>query len=114
MGSQNFQEHVQVPKGTSTNQAFTDARQEAAYAHGHGGYTGTMAEKHECIQLHTVSSRENADILAGMYTSGGYGLEIMNPQARDKVDDKWGPAGAIRYPIDAKTDGIVFFGWASS
>ena len=32
-------------KGSSANDAFQKAKQEAQYEYGHGGYTGTIAEK---------------------------------------------------------------------
>lgn len=35
--------------GATWQDAFHNAGEQAAWEHGHGGYTGTIAEKHECV-----------------------------------------------------------------
>lgn len=42
MGAQQFE---QYGHGTDARDAFAAARESAAWEHGHGGYTGTLAEK---------------------------------------------------------------------
>jgi len=48
MGSSIF---VTVQEGASAQQAFHDAVERAQYDHGHGGYTGTIAEKDSFVVL---------------------------------------------------------------
>jgi hypothetical protein len=80
--------------------AFSAARESAAWEHGHGGYTGTLAEKHEYVVIQpNPLPQDRADAL----------VERLQQGFDDRVDDKWGPAGAIRTET-----GWVFCGWASS
>ena len=44
MGASTFEHYVSE---TDPHKAFKEAVKEASYEHGHGGYTGTIAEKHE-------------------------------------------------------------------
>jgi hypothetical protein len=102
MGSQVFFDYAE---GADAKQAFNAAVEEAAYMHGHGGYTGTIAEKHGFGVLSKPLSREAAEALA----------DKMLEEGHPAIDDKWGPAGAI--PVaddDGKVTGWLFFGWASS
>ena len=97
--------------GTDVQAAFHDAVQDAAWEHGHGGYTGTIAEKSDYVII-TDEPMDSADAsrLAGDL------LDRNDP----RVADKWGPAGAI--PVRQPTspagkqdpDGWLFFGWAST
>lgn len=114
MGACSFETHVKVNKTTSDQDAFTSAREQAQFDSGHGGYTGTLAEKSSFTMIARVKSRENADrIISALYNTTGPGVHTYREEAAQVIDDKWGPAGAIRYPIDRTTDGIVFFGFAS-
>lgn len=75
-----------LERGKDAIEAFNRAVEQARYESGAGGYTGTIAEKGSfvVIQREAVSFRE-AEVLA-------------NKLQRDqdpRVDDKWGPAGAI-------------------
>ena len=112
MGANQFNVRTVVPKTRSLQDAFIDARSDAQHESGHGGYTGTLAEKSDVVLLHTAKSEANASRLVSAYS--GSSPPVLCQAELDRVDDKWGPAGAIRFPIDAKTDGIFFFGWASS
>lgn len=94
MGSTTFIHERQSEK--TAEEAFRSARQEAQYNHGHSGYTGTIAEKHNFIML---------PLLDGKTVNETIWHYIENDE---RIDDKWGPAGCI------KTDkGFTFFGWAS-
>ncbi len=98
MGACNF---VSIASGATAEEAFIAAVREAEYEHGHGGYTGTIAEKDSLVMiqkqpLEGKAALELADAL----------INRFDP----RIDDKWGPAGCI--PL---TDGsFLFFGWASS
>lgn len=95
MGAMSF---VIERNGKSAEQCFKDAREGALYDHGHGGYSGTIAEKNAYTMLPLIDGK-NAIDSAWQY------IDDCDP----RVDDKWGPAGCIK-----TDDGFVFFGWASA
>jgi hypothetical protein len=89
-------------KDSNVKQAFRQAVDDARHESGHGGYTGTIAEKSEFkIRQHSPMTQEQADKFTG--------TDI-------EKNDKWGPAFAI--PISASengpTVGWLFYGIASS
>jgi hypothetical protein len=115
MGAESFSTTTIIKKSDSNEEAFRKCKDSASYENGHGGYTGTIAEKHGFIMIHKAKSEENANrIVDALMGNGPAGVSIYRQEMLDVTDDKWGPAGAVRYPIDAKTDGVIFFGWASS
>ena len=114
MGATTFQTTI-VGKFDSLT-AFRMAQDRARYEHGHGGYTGTIAEKGDFIMI-SCEPRQNPYKLAN---------ELMDDH-NSPVDDKWGPAGYIelqgklkkemveRYGLKGKKGirAFLFFGWAS-
>lgn len=117
MGAEEFGEFVRGDRPAVD--AFNEAVRQAQWEHGHGGYTGTIAEKEHF--------RIIADETLGLSASG-VSLPVARQAARalmeecvgrsagdfpHEVCDKWGPAGAIRVHHD-KDVGWYFFGWASS
>jgi hypothetical protein len=89
-----------LAKGTNAQAAFAAAVKDAQHESGHGGYTGTIAEKTAFV---IVSDGPMEAAAAGALA----GTLIDNGDPR--VDDKWGPAGAI----EIKNGTWLFFGWAS-
>jgi hypothetical protein len=85
-------------KGKNIQEAFNKAVEDAAWEYGHGGYTGSIAEKSSYVLIpYTGKDPER------------HAERLM--RERDKrVDDKWGPAGAIKI---GKGEWL-FFGMASS
>jgi hypothetical protein len=94
------------PGDQDVQKAFREAREYAHYMHGHEGYSGTIAEKHEVviIQALPVLSTSDAEKMAWEL------IDASDP----RIHDKWGPAGAIKAKHDSGVVGWVFFGWASS
>lgn len=91
-----------ISRGRSAREAFDVARDRAAYERGHGGYTGTIAEKSSFTVIKaTPTSKSAASELVQKL------LDSQDP----RIDDKWGPAGCIKLE---KKDEFLFFGWASS
>ena len=86
-------------KGASAKEAFQNARARAQYENGHGGYTGTIAEKHE---FKMIPLPQGAD----PYVESSRMIDAGDP----RIDDKWGPAGCF----DLGNGEYLFFGWASS
>jgi hypothetical protein len=89
-------------KGATAKEAFSRAIEDARYERGHGGYTGTIAEKGTFVKLGAAKTKKEAYALAQQFMDDG------DP----RIDDKWGPAGCIE--VEDTPDFWLFFGWASS
>lgn len=96
MGAQSF---THKAYGENAKQAFRTAKEEASYRHGHGGYTGTIAEKHEFVMIEVPAGQTPNEFIAD-----------LSDDVWDLVDDKWGPAGCV----DLHCGLYFFFGTASS
>ena len=94
--------------GSDANAAFASEVDDASYESGHGGYTGTIAEKHSFVLIAVPdtfeASQPDVDARARRYAESL--IEASDP----RVNDKWGPAGCIA----VKPGTFLFFGWASS
>jgi hypothetical protein len=94
MGATDFYTTVHGP---TPEEAFKAAREEALHEYGHGGYTGTIAEKQTFIMVplpEGVSPNDHA-----------YNLV----ESHRRISDKWGPAGCMKL-----AEGVYyFFGIAS-
>lgn len=81
---------------------FQRAVDDARHEEGHGGYTGTIAEKDSFVQAGVAAHRAEAQgMMDALWDNEDY-------------TDKWGPAGALA--ILAEGDhpgGYLFFGYAS-
>jgi hypothetical protein len=101
MGASTF---MVTSKGKDAKTAFNKAVDEAAYECGHGGYTGTIAEKSSFVMIKVPSTTLPMDKkLARTYA------DKLIDEGDSRVDDKWGPAGCI----DLGNGEYLFFGWAS-
>lgn len=98
MGAQSF---IHTGKGDTVQDAFASARDKAAWDYGHGGYTGSLAEKDSFVLIPIPSEWEG--------TPEQY-VNHLFQQDDPRIEDKWGPAGAVE--IAPKT--WIFFGYASS
>ena len=115
MGAASFSTSVTVPKATTDQEAFQTARERAEDDHGRAGYTGTLAEKGSFVLIQRAPNKAVAEQIVSSLMDGGHDEDqVYRSEVTDLVDDKWGPAAAVRYPIDAKQDCVIFFGWASS
>lgn len=97
MGACDFTDYA---TGKTADEAFSACVKDAQYEFGHGGYSGTIAEKGSFIRIATVATKDDGYKLA-------YKL-IADDDPR--ISDKWGPAGCIA----VVEGGYIFFGWASS
>jgi len=101
MGASTFVDFYKAESPTDTaKKAFSRAVEDAQYEHGHGGYTGTIAEKDSIVHCGSADTRDEAYRLA----------DSLIEKGDSRVDDKWGPAGCIEVK---EPKGWVFFGWAS-
>ena len=89
MGANTF---VEQGNGENPKQVFNALVEEAQFEYGHGGYTGSIAEKGGDGLKRFASNVDIDDILEGDTLS------------------KWGPTGYI----EEKKGVYTFFGWASS
>lgn len=95
MGATTFEN---VGKGKTAQDAFKALVEESRHMNGHGGYTGTIAEKRDFVTI-TCPQGTDPRVFASKLIDDG------DP----RIDDKWGPAGCI-----AMGKGVwLFFGWAS-
>lgn len=96
MDAQEFQTSSQ---GKTAKEAFANAISEAQYESGHGGYTGTIAEKHTFVMI----------VCPDGIVPHKYANQLLD-DGDSRIEDKWGPAGCI----SLGSDKYLFFGWASS
>lgn len=96
MGAQQF---VTKAKGKTAKDAFNQAVSDAQYMYGHGGYTGTIAEKHDFVKIAVPSGEKPEE----------YAWRLIE-NYDERINDKWGPAGCI----DCGDGTFLFFGSASS
>lgn len=111
MGAEQFYNKV---VSASAREAFRQANEEACHEHGHGGYTGTIAEK----SSYSMSNKPN-DVDADDWIEM---VEDFDENDKDQehyrelkkdfevYDDKWGDALCI----DCGEGVFVLCGWASS
>ncbi len=87
--------------GETVQEAFEAATKEARFLYGHGGYTGTIAEKgsYTLIPKSEVGDADPEEYANQLLYDGD-----------ERVNDKWGPAGVIQVGENR----YLFFGWASS
>ena len=96
MGASDF---YSTASGKTAKDAFAAAVAQAQWDHGHSGYSGSIAEKHDFVMINLPEDEDAQD----------YAEKLVN-EGDPRIDDKWGPAGCI-----AMQNGVyLFFGWASS
>lgn len=96
MGASTF---VVRSKGKSAREAFNEAVKDARWESGNGGYTGTIAEKHDYVMIVCPAGIE----------PNAYANQLID-EDDGRIEDKWGPAGCIKMSEGE----YLFFGWASS
>ena len=133
MGADQFSS---VGIGATAKEAFISAVNDARCEHGHGGYTGTIAEKDSYLIVVVpegvapdtwVDTINDSTLFAGGDTEekrrarvaahlGQHDSDELYAEAvrlERQVLDKWGPAGAIRLEIGSYPQKWMFFGIAS-
>lgn len=103
MGAVDFQV---VSEGKTAKEAFNSAVDEALHIYGHGGYTGSIAEKSTFKKIVCPDGKDPFE----------YAEEIIESDS-GPICDKWGPAGCIELTSkvsEAKHREFLFFGMASS
>ncbi len=112
-------EFFEIKKGQykDAREAFNDAVSNAAYEHGHGGYSGTIAEK---------DSFQMVEVPKGTKDIQKFAYDLADNSEGKFWDDKWGPAACVevtgvrlkemrgeRWKGKRNFHVYYFFGWAS-
>lgn len=96
MGASTFMTRA---RGRNAGEAFSVAVSNAKHNHGHGGYTGTIAEKNRFILIDVPKGADPRKLAQQL-------LDDDDP----RILDKYGPAGCVLMGNGE----YLFFGWASS
>lgn len=97
--------------GKTVKDAFWAAVEDAQYMNGNGGYTGSIAEKHEFEVFKAPAGMRPEDwacLIIEEGTSEAYANRLA--RAQRVANDKWGPAVAV----PRGENQWIFIGWASS
>jgi hypothetical protein len=117
MGATTF--HTET-KAKTAKEAFTKLVADAEWTHGHGGYTGTIAEKQGFTEFKRPKGvRESTchmviQALSKVNPTHTIKLEKTYPkwpikQMVKTFEDKWGPAVCV----ETRPNNYFFCGWAS-
>jgi hypothetical protein len=101
MGASEF---FTAASGKTVKEAFRSAIEEAQYESGHGGYTGTIAEKDSFVSC-------SNEVFQSYEAAINYAEDLVISDDK-RIDDKFGPAGYVKFMNGSKTN-YLFFGWAS-
>lgn len=104
--------------GKTAKEAFASAVADARYESGHGGYTGTIAEKPGFVLIDLPAGAAPRDAIGWIADPAGAPEERRAWATRwaRQYEDKWGDACCVRGG-QTKPDGselFIFFGVASS
>ena len=119
-------EYMNVGRGKTAQIAFDKVAENARYDHGHGGYSGTIAEKYSMVEFPRPKGMQAKTMVQAVKDMSRIGFDDAGNAQTDKVqakypklriaamfevyNDKWGPSLAI----ELKTGEYLFVGWASS
>lgn len=127
MGAQQF---VVTATGRDAREAFRRVTDEARYMNGHGGYTGTIAEKDTFVMI-SLPTRTDPWKFAEMAFDAAYAAQAVNydrkgarrvlsriparlrpvaARAGEAIEDKWGPAGCVEVTGSAATKAKAAYG----
>jgi hypothetical protein len=111
--------YVTISKGQNAKDAFSSAYDQAKWEHGHGGYTGTIAEKGSFVEfprpkgvrLNTIKK-----VVYGMTWEDKSITKLEKEYPKFPIrqmaqvwNDKWGPSACM----ELKPKVYIFFGMAS-
>jgi len=101
VGASDFAEPVH---GFETaREAFEYITKESRWEHGHGGYTGEIAEKTSFKMVHVPEGEDPIE----------YAEKLMDDSDM-RYCDKWGPCGCVEFIASDGRKAFYFFGMASS
>lgn len=95
MGAETFSEYGW---GKTPREAFQAAHEDACHEYGHGGYTGSLAEKSSYVMIDVPPQWKGRE--------EDYAYHLIEEGDR-RIDDKWGPAGCILVESKDGTEEVV-------
>ena len=90
---------ITAGEGATLKEAFAQALAQANWEHGHGGYSGTLAEKDSAAAMSTT-----------LYWDDEVTQRCHDLMSDERVDDKWGPAGALAHKRVTRTETVTVEG----
>ena len=114
-------DYMNVGKGKSAREVFDRLTEQAKWEHGHGGYTGTIAEKDSYVEFKRPKGMRRATVIKAVRALGSiyYGTDdspaerqfpsLPIAQMAEVYNDKWGPSLAI----EISKGEYLFAGFAS-
>ena len=119
-------EYMNVAKGKTAQVAFDKLVEQAQWEHGHGGFSGTIAEKYSIVLFPRPKGMRRATVLKAvrdlgrMQYDGDGNMQTASVQAKypkldiawmsEVYEDKWGAS----LGIELRKGEYLFAGWASS
>ena len=119
-------QYMNAGKGKTADIAFKRVTENARHNHGHGGYSGTIAEKYSMVEFPRPKGMRAKTVVDAVQAISRIGFDDDGNPKTDAVqakypklpiaamfevyDDKWGPSLAIEL---AKGQ-YLFAGWASA
>jgi hypothetical protein len=113
-------EYRNFGKGKTAKAAFDKLVEKAQWENGHGGYSGTIAEKRSMVEFQRPKGMRAKTVVQAINDLGRFDIELFKVQAKypklpiaamyEVYEDKWGPSLAIEL---AKGE-YLFAGFASS
>lgn len=103
MGASDF---MAEGRGKTATEAFRAAVDQAAYEYGHGGYSGSIAEKRNFVMIKDTPEQVAARYAKELEAYPRILKQLQNGDVRavaealielfdKRIEDKWGPAGCI-------------------
>lgn len=127
MGASTFQD---MAFGKTCHEAFRSCVEDAKWNYGHGGYTGTIAEKGNYVEFKCpprVKYQTMLNWAADWDAPTNENHQALKDQMQSIYNDKWGPAVAIKlgpaqekefrknHGLERRKGGVwLFCGYASS
>ena len=119
-------EYMNIAQGKTAKEAFDKLVAQAQWEHGHGGYSGTIAEKQSFVEFTRPKGMRRATVIEAVRDLAKIHYDDDGDPKTDAVqakypklpigamfevyDDKWGPALAIQL----RKGEYLFAGFASS
>lgn len=100
-----------IPKAKSTQDAFKDARNDISGFHFDTDFEQGLYNATGVIEIHRAKNETNAERLAAALSGCAMGPPLIRHELLNVAQEKNGDAGAVRFPIDKDTDGLMVFGF---
>ena len=91
-------EYMNVAKGKTARIAFDKVVEQAQWEHGHGGYSGTIAEKRNMVEFARPKGMGRDEVIAAVQALGGHALpDALRPTINFGLNEDYQQAIAEVY-----------------